>query len=91
MEPQTDTVNSKLWLGARRETKIAAYIENRASTLNIWEGPSTELDFYAALRQVSVSVGERRSIVVDHQLNLEFQAWDVLSDDALMDFEQNLD
>jgi hypothetical protein len=45
---------------------------------------SQESDVYASLSAECL-------FVVEPQLDLEFQAWDTLSDEALIDFEQQLD
>jgi len=90
MEPQTDAANMRSWLGTSPQIKITAYIENCVSTLNIREAPLSRVDFYETLRKFSVPFRKDRSAILEPQLDLEFQAWDALSDEALMNFEQEL-
>ena len=90
MEPRTETINAKSWIGANKEIKIAAYIENYAPTLSVWKKTLPDEDFYDLLRETSVMVLEKRTAIEEPELDLEFQAWDALSDEALMSFEQEL-
>ena len=90
MKPRTETVNSKSWIEANKGIKITSYIENRVSTLSIRERPLPGGNFYELLRETSVMVPKEQPAVVEHELDLELQAWDALSDEALVSFEQEL-
>jgi hypothetical protein len=89
MEPLTDTVNTRDWLEASKGVKIAAYIESYMPTLSIYEKPLSDQNFYDALKSISVLFPV--TPIISLRLHQEFQAWDALSDEALMIFEQELD
>jgi len=90
MEIRTDTANSRDWLEASKEVRIRAYIENYIPTLSIHEKPLSGENFYEALRGISVPLAEKHPAIQEPHLGTEFQAWDVLSDEALTSFEQEL-
>jgi hypothetical protein len=80
MEPQTDTAGSQDWLEASRELKIRAYVQNSAPTRTV----------YNTLSRLAARVQAERRCPIDPELDLEFQAWDALSDEALSSFEHAL-
>lgn len=91
MEKQTNTANTQDWLEASRGTRIRPYVEAYMSTLNLGDRPLRQESFDEALKSISVPILEVDIPVVGPQFDLELQAWDVLSDEALSNFEQNLD
>ena len=91
MEPQTQVASAKDWLEADTGIKIMPYVQNYALTSTVWNRPLPSMDFLAALRRISVPLPAQRRSELEPQLDLEFQAWDTLSDEALMNFEQQLD
>jgi hypothetical protein len=89
MFPLTDRVSSNNWLEANKDIKLNAYIENFMPTLSMSEGPLEQQDFSETLKQVSLKV-LTNDFPVESVLDTEFQSWDSLSDEALINFEQNL-
>lgn len=89
MFPLTDSVSSKSWLEANQDIKLNGYIESLMSTLNMSVRPLKQQDLSGALNQISlrVLIG---NVPIDFTLDTEFQSWDSLSDEALINFEQNL-
>jgi hypothetical protein len=90
MEPRTETINAKSWIEANKGIKITAYIENYASMLSVWKKPLLNENLNELSRETSVMVLEKQPTVAEPELDLELQAWDALSDEALMSFEQEL-
>ena len=90
MEPRTETVNAKDWIEANEGIKITAYIENRVSTLSVWQRPLPSENLFESLRKISVIVTKQQPTVAERELDMELQAWDALSDEALVSFEQEL-
>lgn len=86
MEPKTITANTKDWLEASKGIKIAAYIESYMTTLSMREPPFSSRNLYDAFRKISVPISNQ-----DYQFRQELQAWDALSDEALIIFERELD
>jgi hypothetical protein len=91
MEPQTNAANTKDWLKATKELTIRAYVETYMPTVSVRGRPSPPQAFDEALRKVSVPLPAERVPIIDPQLDIELQAWDVLSDEALKNFERELD
>jgi S-formylglutathione hydrolase FrmB len=89
MFPLTDSVSSKIWLEGDKDIKLNAYTDNLMSTLNLSVKPLEQHDFSEALNQISLKV-LINDFPVDSTLDYEFQSWDSLSDEALINFEQNL-
>jgi hypothetical protein len=89
VEPRTNTANTRTWLEASKGIKIKAYIGSYMPTLSVRESPFPSEDLYDVLREVSVPVPMTRA-AVEPQLEMELQAWDVLSDEALLNFEWGL-
>ncbi|MCX6091055.1 MAG: hypothetical protein NTX88_11930 [Candidatus Atribacteria bacterium] len=87
MEPQTNKASTKDWLHIN--VKMSAYIENYMPTVSIYEKPLLSLNFYDALKRISVPFSI--TPFMNLQLHQEIQSWDVLSDEALMVFERGLD
>jgi hypothetical protein len=83
----TDTVSSKVWLAPERGLKIGP-LEAYTSTFNIREQPVPHREFYELLMKTSVLVS--RKPVVETEFDMEFQAWETLSDEALEIFEREL-
>jgi hypothetical protein len=90
MQPETNEVSTKTWLEASKDITIRAYIESYMSTLNIRENLSPSTGLYDALRKISVPHPLRRAVTLEPRLEMELQAWDTLSDEALRDFELGL-
>ena len=90
MDPQTNVANTKDWREACRGIRIRAYIESYMPTLSIQERSSPVEDFYDALRKISVPLPTERAATTADELDMEFQAWDALSDEALVNLEQEL-
>ena len=90
MEPKTNEANTRTWLEASSSIRIRAYIENYTPTLSIRERPLPSENLYDMLRKISVPLPVERVVTIERQLEMEFQAWDILSDEALMNFEQEL-
>lgn len=90
MEPKTDAANTRTWLEGSRDIRILAYVESYAPTRSVRERAYPGEDLYDALRRVSVLLPTNRVAAIPPELEAEFQAWDVLSDDALETFEQEL-
>lgn len=91
MQPETNEANTTTWLEASKEMKIRAYIESYMPTLSLRERLSPSANLYDALREVSVPPPRQRAVTLGPQLEMELQAWDVLSDEALRDFERELE
>ncbi len=85
MEARTDRANMKDWLDASPDIKLRTYIESCMSTLSVREGLLADQNLYEALREVSLPFLNQ-----EFQLHQELQAWDELSDEALMIFEREL-
>ena len=85
MEARTDRANMKDWLDASPDIKLRTYIESCISTLSVREGSFADQNLYEALREVSLPLFNQ-----EFQLHQELQAWDELSDEALMIFEREL-
>lgn len=90
MQPETNGANTRTWLEASKEMKIRAYIEGYMPTLSVRESPFPSANLYDALRKISVSLPMQRVVTLEPQLEMELQAWDILSDEALRNFEQGL-
>ncbi len=90
MIPQTDTANTNNWLEASKDSVIWSYIENYMPTSSIQGRPLAEEDLYEALKRVSVPYLGGCAANAEARLGMEFQAWDDLSDEALMNFELEL-
>ena len=90
MQPETNGANTNTWLEASKGVTIRAYIENYAPTLSIRETPSASTGLYDALKKVSVPFPMQRAVTLEPRLEIELQAWDILSDEALRDFELGL-
>ena len=90
MQPETDGANTRTWLEASKDMEIRAYIESHMPTLSVRESPSPSGNLYDTLRKVSVSLPTQRAVALEPQLEMELQAWDTLSDEALRNFEQGL-
>jgi len=91
MERQTNAANTKDWLKATKDLTIRAYVETNVPTVSMHGRPAPPPVFDEALRKVSVPLPAQRVPVIDSQLDIELQAWDVLSDEALENFERELD
>ena len=90
MEPLTNVTNTKNWLEASRGIRIRAYIESYTPTLSVRERPFPSGNLYDSLRKVSVLLPTKCAATLEPQLDIEFQAWDILSDEALVNFELEL-
>jgi len=90
MQPETGGANTNTWLEASKEMKVKAYIESYMTTLSISGNPCPNTDLYDALREISVPVSLQLVTTLEPQLEMELRAWDALSDEALIDFEQRL-
>ena len=90
MIPQTDTANTNNWLEASRDSIILSYIENYMSTLSLQGRPLDEVEDYDEIERVTIPYGSEFAANAEAQLGMEFQAWDDLSDEALMNFETPL-
>lgn len=90
MQPETNGANTNTWLEASKEIKIKAYIESYLPTVSICENHNPSVGLYDALREISVPFSMQRVITLESQLEMELRAWNTLSDEALIDFEQRL-
>jgi len=90
MQPETTGVNTNTWLEASKDINIRAYIENFMQTFNIADKPNPSIGFDDALREISVPFPIRPAINRESKLDMELMAWDSLSDEALLNFEQGL-
>jgi len=91
VQPETNGANTRTWLEASKEIKIRAYIESYMPTLTVRESPFPSAGLYDALEKISVPLSLQRVATLEPQLEMELQAWDILSDEALKDFEQELE
>lgn len=89
MQPRTDEVNTKDWVEASRGIVVRAYIESRTATSTLPGRPIALGDVLRDLKETSVPLV--RKPVMPEDLEIELQAWDSLSDEALRNFEQELD
>jgi hypothetical protein len=85
MQPETNEANTRTWLEGSKEMKIKAYVENHIPTLSVRESPAPSTSPYSA------SLPMQRPVTLGPQLEMELQAWDILSDEALRNFEQGLE
>jgi hypothetical protein len=90
MKPQTNMASTKDWLEAEKGLRIRAYIEAYTPTLSIREIPLHRENLYDALREISVPFPIERAPIEKSQFDMEFRAWDILSDEALRIFERKL-
>lgn len=91
MQPETSGANTRTWLKENSEVTIKAYTESCMMTLTMHRSPiSNAVGIYDTLRKISTSVP---ALIAATQPNLEaeFQAWDLLSDEALRNFELELE
>lgn len=75
MQIATSDANTKTWLEATKKITISAPIESYMPTIS--------------MRQSSF-IGVWLHIQSDLTLEMELQSWDILSDDALWNFEHRL-
>ena len=90
MRTQTDDANTATWLETSGRKSIRAHVESYIPMLTICESPLPNRDLYKVLREVSVWFSELSFGSFELELNLELQAWDILSDEALEIFERDL-
>jgi hypothetical protein len=90
MEPRTDEVSTKDWLEASRDIVIRAYIENRTSYLTLLREPISLGNASQSHAEVSMPLTKQQP-TVSGDLASELHVWDTLSDEALKNFEQELD
>jgi serine kinase of HPr protein (carbohydrate metabolism regulator) len=90
MQPETSGANTNTWLEASKKMKIKAYIESFMPTLSVSRNPYPNTDLYDALKNISVPISLQKVTDLEPQLEMEIRAWDTLSDEALIDFEQRL-
>lgn len=88
MEPRTDSMSSKVWIEAQEGVKVRA-LEAYTSTVSLHERPLPPNDFYDLLEKTSVRFLKSPS-TIERELDVECQAWDALSDEALEIFERTL-
>ena len=90
MQPQTNKADTKTWLEASKEIDIRAYIEGYMPNLNICANIFPLASIYKTQVEVCVPSIIKQSVTLDPIMQTEFQAWEVLSDEALRDFELRL-
>jgi hypothetical protein len=90
MEPQTNTASTKDWLETLSGICIRAYIEAYMPTMNVRETPFSCYDFYDSFENSRLSLPAEYLQIDESQLKWEIQSWDILSDEALEKFEQEL-
>lgn len=90
MQPETDGVNPRTWLEASKGIKIRAYIESYMPTVSVRQSSFPSANLYDALRKISVALPMQRAVTLEPHFEMELQAWDILSDEALRNFEQEL-
>ncbi len=85
----TDSVSSSNWLESNKDIKLSAYVEAFSFTLGISGQPSEQHGITETLKQ-----GHFRFLLNDYffdsLLDSEFQSWESLSDEALINFERKL-
>lgn len=86
MKSETRVINTKDWLNASKELNIRLYVENSVSTVTRYQYPP----FNEGLRDISKAALNKPSMVMEPGLETEFEAWEILSDQALADFERAL-
>jgi hypothetical protein len=91
MTRQTSGANTATWLEASKDIKIRAYVESYTPTLTIQEQIYPSPDFCEDLWEISIPLSEERAGAIEPELALELEAWDILSDEALRNFENQLD
>ena len=92
MRTQTHAANTNTWLEATSEGEIRAYVVNYTPTLSIRESPFPVSDLGRELSQVSVFwFPDLSSVFAGPQIDLELEAWDILSNEALETFERDLE
>ncbi len=87
MEPQTNGANTKDWLEAIKEYKINAYIDNYMPTQSMHGVSISTEGFYDEMLKVYVQVPVHPAVFLEHEIKMELDAWDILSDEALSAFE----
>jgi hypothetical protein len=95
MITQTFAATTKDWLEGSERVKIAAYVQNYVTTVAALELPALAPIIDENLLDTLAKTGmtlrlERRPPDIQTELEFEFQAWDSLSDEAFIDFEQKL-
>jgi len=91
MQPRTTSANTRQWLRAHDGMRATAYIESYVPTLNLCDKAAASRDFLEALREVSVPLPAKEAPpYVGPELTQEFNAWDVLSDQAWLNLEEEL-
>ena len=91
MKPRTDAANTGNWLEASKGFKVRPYVESYVTTASVQEEDSLGSPPFEVLREISVLLPSGPSADVESLLNGEFQAWDALSDEALVTVEDQLD
>lgn len=95
MITQTDTATTRDWLGGSEKIKIAAYVQNYVNTAFTLEisaiAPIPDKSLLDTLVKTGMAFRlERHLPAAQSKLELEFQAWDSLSDEAFLNLEQEL-
>ena len=90
MQPETNMATTNTWLEVSKELKIKAYIESYTSITSIYNSLCPIADLHDELIRISIPFPKQRDTTQDQQLEMELSAWDTLSDEALIDFEQRL-
>lgn len=91
MEPQINTANTKDWLEASKDLKIKAYIEAFTPTSNLIGMSCPQENLYEQFLHIGVPFIEQGASPMGLRLETEFESWDQLSDEALIDFEKTID
>jgi hypothetical protein len=95
MIAQTDAATTKDWLEGSERIEIAAYVQNYVPTAVALEVPAIapilDRGLLDTLVRTSMALRlERHPPATQPKLEHEFQAWDSLSDEAFLNFEQEL-
>jgi len=95
MITQTYAATTKDWLEGSERVEIAAYVQNYVPTAVALEmsaiAPILDKSLLDTLVKTDMTLRvERHSPATQPELEFEFQAWDSLSDEAFLDFEQKL-
>jgi hypothetical protein len=95
MMPRTDAATTKDWLEGSERIEITSYVQSYVPTAVALEIPAIDPILDKSLLDTLVKSSmalriEQRSPATQPELELEFQAWDSLSDEAFLNFEQEL-
>ena len=92
MQPETHEANTETWIKASQDLNVKPFVEGYMATVSVNGYPvPTEQGLYDELKKIGALFPIPAAGVVGPQLEMELQAWDLLSDEALRDFEAGLE